>query len=732
MTRGFLWRSALAAALLASASARAQEDEELLGILNESVVTTASRSAESASTAPATSTSISGDELRRYGIRSVDEAINFLSLGVSTGGAGSLGSNSDLGARGVLLTGDSGNHFLYLVDGHALNEPFFGGARVDRMLGIPIEAIDRIEVIVGPGSVLYGSNAMLGVINIITKNAERLRGGHIVAETELPVSHRVAALAGIPFELFGERAEVTFYAQYLHQYGPHFELGPQHLPLDYASARPPRTRRGGPEDGIWGGTVNESSFARVPSGALRLKLGDLQLAVSGRIAEWGIPFGTVDFDDPDSFIRERSAAVDLRYRKLVSPHVEVAARAYADSYDYDEVANLSKVEACPYPDATTCTYERRIVSRWAGLELQSNFTWFDDGSVATLIGVDGRRRTVGSRQDSLDFYTRAPLRDSTGIVDDADTLLGAYLQQTWQPTSRLGFNAGARLDRDPRFSPVVSPRAAASLGVTEDTTLRAIYSEAFRAPSFQETDFKSLVRARGENLKPERVRSVEGSIEQRFGAHRVYFGAFRSWWKNLVRNRSLSYQAASEAVLRGVLDTAVPNVVYTQSQNTASIDSYGFNAALDGSFFTQRLVYGLNATEAFSRIRDAGADSGTLPVAPHFYGNARIGYDFGGNLPMLALAGFLLAARPADAQSSGFRPPPFAPTQVDLRLTASGKVPGVSGLTYRLSGDRVFGDRNPYLIGPAIAGTPEQPSAELAPVADYRATIGLEYSFFDE
>ena len=66
-----------------------------------------------------------------------------------------------------LVTG----HFLVLVDGHAMNEPLRGSAWTGVGSGVPIEIIDHIEVIVGPGSVLYGSNAMFGLINVVTKRA---------------------------------------------------------------------------------------------------------------------------------------------------------------------------------------------------------------------------------------------------------------------------------------------------------------------------------------------------------------------------------------------------------------------------------------------------------------------------------------------------------------------------------------------------------------------------------
>src|SRR5262245_15809159 len=93
--------------LLASIDARAEDTSDLEGLLEENVVTTASKSAETSSTAPATSTVITADDIRRYGIRSLNEAIDYLSLGAFT--SDPL-RTVDVGARGMIFPYDQGSH----------------------------------------------------------------------------------------------------------------------------------------------------------------------------------------------------------------------------------------------------------------------------------------------------------------------------------------------------------------------------------------------------------------------------------------------------------------------------------------------------------------------------------------------------------------------------------------------------------------------------------------------
>ena len=135
----------------------------------------------------------------------------------------------DVGARGVLLTADFfGDHVLLLVNGHAINDQWAGAAYFERGTGIPMEIIDHIEVILGPGSVLYGSEAMLGVINIVTKRAKDYDGLHVSGESELGTGNRGAIGFGREFTLLGRPAELHLRAR---------------VPIRRAAPRSPSRRR---------------------------------------------------------------------------------------------------------------------------------------------------------------------------------------------------------------------------------------------------------------------------------------------------------------------------------------------------------------------------------------------------------------------------------------------------------------------------------------------------------
>jgi outer membrane cobalamin receptor len=701
----------------------------LEALLEENVVTTVSKSAETSTVAPATSTSITAEELRRHGIRSLAEAIDFLSLGVVT--ADPL-RDHDIGARGVLITGDRGNHLLLLVNGHASNEPLYGSAQFGRGAGIPMELIDHIEVIIGPGSILYGSSAMFGVINVITKRAKDFEGSHVVAETEIAKSYRVGAGAGYRL---GETSEITLGLEYYEQSGPKFQFGPQFFGNDLVSGQNTVTRRNGPADGVWGGT-SHTYTSQVPSGFLRLRSGDFEVNVHAAMYKRGAPYAAFltpmpgDFDAPENQDIDRSLWGDIRYTKRLSPVVHLSSRVYADGFDTERSYVYSTAAGCIYADRSPCLYKSAGVSQWVGAEIQSSFSWLGDSSLQTLLGLDGRAVAVRAKQDVQNADTLAYRVSSTNVIDSGEQVMGAYLQQVWSPHPSFTLNAGVRADASVRYDPVLSPRLAASLTAWEGGTMKAIYAEAFRAPSWNEAASKNVSLLLADNLRPERVRSVEGVIEQKLGRQRLLFGVFRSWWTDLIELHRVSKEEYADLARRGKVDSLL-NFNPSQFRNVASITNFGLNARVEGTIGTASLRYALNVTAAYSSQADPHYGASHPPeVTPQQFGNARVSYDFGGPYPTVALDTQFMSRRPTSrAYEKIFRAPPYADAQLRLRATVSGPVPVLTGLSYRLSGDYAFADRTAYIAGRPVdlSGDLSFIQPELVPVDQARVTIGLQY-----
>jgi outer membrane receptor for ferrienterochelin and colicin len=743
----------LAGCCLLGSIARADDSSDLNALLTESIVSTPSKSSETATTAPATSSVITASDLQRWGIHSLDEAINYLALGmVTTNPLQAL----EIGARGVLLTADFGAHVLVLIDGHPINEPWNGTAYFDRGLGIPLEMIDHIEVVLGPGSVIYGSQAMLGVIQVVTKRASDSSGYRLILEggLGLPTSHdgsllspssanylermgssyRIGAGLGRELSLFGKPAELTLHLEYFRQDGPAFEFGPQPYGDDAVTGAPKSFGpRGTP--GVWGGIAYDSYYVEVPAGYARLVWGDFTLSARGSIYTRATPYidskvnPVGDFDDPKSNESDRFAELGLEYAHTISQLVDLSVRGYTDFYRYHWLNRSSAAEDCFSGGTSGCTQELTASGTKLGAESELEFSWLPELRLSTLLGAGVKGRWIDSDLNVRDRATGA-LAPEANDYSRTDYAAAIYAEQHISPLRWLDVNAGLRWDYDQRASEqALSPRSAVGITPWDQGRLKLIYSEAFRAPSAYEIEYANpTYQIRPSGLSAETVRSVEGSLEQRFGTQRVLIGGFRSWWRDMVSLTALGAAELQAAKGAGQLDDGVTEAY--QYQNLAKIQNYGINAAFEGSLLGERLRYGLNVTDAVSRVDEGDGNSHELTVGPSLFGNARVAYDFGEPWPTLGLAAQYLGRRPADrAFDGGFTRTPYAAPHVELRLTATGQAPFLSGLGYRIIGDYAFAKQAPYVIGPNQYASDTTTPYELAPVRRTQLFLQLEYQY---
>jgi len=132
-------------------------------------VTTASLFSDTLSQAPSIMSVVTSDELRRFGGATLNEILQ--TVPGLTGSTQYFSDRSLVAARGD-QTKTNGGHILFLINGRPTREVMEGGDISDLLESFPVEILERIEIIKGPGSVLYGSNAFSAVVNLITKHAD--------------------------------------------------------------------------------------------------------------------------------------------------------------------------------------------------------------------------------------------------------------------------------------------------------------------------------------------------------------------------------------------------------------------------------------------------------------------------------------------------------------------------------------------------------------------------------
>lgn len=161
------------------APCQAAEDDSLDALFQLSVsellsvpVTTATRQEQPRWRSPNAVSVVSGETLRRYGHRTLADVLQTV-VGTIPGFDG---WRDHLGLRGVFGEGTFDSRILWMVDGHRLNDGFFQGASPGETFPVDLAVIDHVEVIRGPGSSVYGSNAFFGVVNVVTRSPRQASG----------------------------------------------------------------------------------------------------------------------------------------------------------------------------------------------------------------------------------------------------------------------------------------------------------------------------------------------------------------------------------------------------------------------------------------------------------------------------------------------------------------------------------------------------------------------------
>ncbi len=702
--------------------AEAEIDADLQGLLEEEVVASASRKAESSSDAPATTEVITASDLRRFGIRTMDEAFTYLSLGMShsqTGGTGAVG------ARGLSIAADLGSHVLLLLDGHVVNEPGAGASWYDTLGGMPIEMIDRIEIIYGPGSVLYGNNAMLAVVSIFTKKGSSIDGVQITGEHGWSPNQnrygnlgnyrpdragrrdRIGLLYGRGFRVLGRDGDFMISGEYLGERGAKMHHGAQYIPelidiFDFG----PNTGSGDPR--IWGGYSGKN--VRGPYGYMKLGIGNFTLMARGAWLTDTSPESALEFGSKNGLSNQNSH-VEGRYDYQIRRKVSGLARVYGDHYLFRNELDFPAPVFCGALTAP-CMFHVAAEAMRIGAENQWRFDWFGDGRYETTVGADGQ-----IRQNRGSFLTD----NSVGEVEVTqpayrvvESTIGVYAQQIARFHPRVRMNLGLRYDRF-AYAQAFSPRAALITSPWKNGELKLIYSQAFRAPSRVELQFND------NPLRPEIVRGGELALQQRIGRHRLMISAWGSFWDTII-------QRTFET------DPANPGRTEVKQRNVNQIFGVGGTAGYSANF--GRFDYGLHVSYGYNRVRLGGfgndafaptdqslLDSGysrqaydaygrnqPLAVAPSVTGNLQLAYQWGERGPSTAFVMGVIGPRIIDRVynspnllglvDEGVRT--TLPTTVQGRFIVSGDIAYLKQVTfgYRFAVDAISNTHSVSAVGP--------------------------------
>ncbi len=560
MKRAPWFRVALALGSLALAAApllaRAQESQEVkvlkLFFAQDDLVTAPSKIPEEARTAPAVVSVFTAEDIKNMGARTLSDLLKTLSSVYVTF---QTSSRESVWFRGI--RNRYNDKVLLLVDGVPWRDVVYEHASIDEYF--PLTNVERVEVIRGPGSALYGTNAYAGVIQVITKSPPKKPSFSASAQAGNWDTKEAWAEGG------GSSGKSGVYA-----WIRAFQTDGDGVGINVRNQV----------------QVQDWNPKRQTSGGITFTHGDFTLR-----AEMVHYFHTYFADTDTPVWRWRDEGywyddtfVNGEYAHAFSSNVSMKARLYGQDYDWKnfwrqfaygkDTADATPADVDDQVDVTKHT--RRV-----GGEFQLNIK--TAGRQEIVAGVTGERESILSVQDLwTDMHTGTVSRlfyiNPVSLVTWA-----AYLQDTWKSTDWLTLTGGLRADHHSLFGWHFSPRLGAAFHPGGRFVAKILYGEAFRAPSSREfytVDLTGSFPPGNPSLQPEGIQTLDAAFSYTFSSYAegelVLYQ--EKTWDAIYSENNAPYANYPGTRIRGVeaaLRLAFPNRVAAKfSASTTSSDLY--------------------------------------------------------------------------------------------------------------------------------------------------------------
>ena len=427
------------------------------------------------------------------------------------------------------LANNNNSQILFLLNGTRISTAFRGST--ESSIDMPLAAIERVEVIRGPASAVYGADAFAGVINIITKKAKDINGtqlgvragnwdtqsgwgqqGTQWAGWDIATSLQYQHSAGDDGRIIRQDSQ-TILDQAL---GSHASLAPGAMETRYNALNTHvNLKRKHWDLGFWAfngfdiGTRSGSGAALDPKGSADSAqyLGDMRFSTEDWLDDW-------EFLAHLSYLHsDVNATVNIFPNNALLP---TNAKGDIDQFNPTQLTLFPK----------GAIVDIRHVQKVPSIELTSVYKGLDKHLFRFSAGF---RYEELSFRDQRNYTYGTPLPPVAGptLVDNSGTdfayltntnrkVGSLVLQDEWQIADNWHLTAGVRYDHYSDFGGTVNPRFALVWDINEQLTSKFLYGRAFRAPSFVELGTQNSPLSQGnKNLKPETINTVEWAFDYR-------------------------------------------------------------------------------------------------------------------------------------------------------------------------------------------------------------------------
>ncbi|MFQ5714405.1 MAG: TonB-dependent receptor plug domain-containing protein [Candidatus Scalinduaceae bacterium] len=565
--------------------------EEMFAIFTEEeIVVSALKRPSTVLKSPAIMSVITAKQIKQMGFRTLTEVLDTIpGFDISMDETG----ERELAVRGIL--DNNSQKVRVLIDGHSINDPWRGGISWN-FDDLVVENAKRIEVIRGPGSALYGRNAFLAVVNVITKDTEDIDGVQFTGSGGAFDTQNYNMLFG---KEYGD-LEISGFFDFFDTKGFSEEIERDILFPNTFSQSPGR------------------SHNRKEKTDLNLKLSYNNLEVKGKYMKKRRRdyIGVGNALNRDTKLRDTYIFSELVYKLALGEKLNITPKIYYDQYNFDPLFEqrpdgFVNSGGQPFPDGLQG--KTRFKQRTIGFENQLNYKVFEGNELTFGFQYEWmHQHDIKSSEFTFIPNTFAPLSSPQDFSKDLPftrrvtrQIWALYLQDEWNIAKDIDLTVGVRHDNFTRFGGTTNPRFGLIWRFMENAHLKLLFATAFRAPNFQEMFLINNPQREGNpDLDPEKINTYEVGLGYNFTKH---IRANINYFYNRIRDRI-------------ILDTSsIPN----KFKNMGGARILGVEAEVKADFGNDNYAY---ANYTFQKADNT--DRNRLPDVPVHKANFGVNVGF--------------------------------------------------------------------------------------------------------
>lgn len=526
-------------------------EKEKEAIFEKEKIESISKHTESPENAPAFVYIIDKETIKINNFKTLDEVIRFLAPGFFI--------NNDrlysyLGGRGMFLFDDYNTKILLLLNGHVLNEPWNNFAGLGREMTVPLEIVERIEIVYGPSTLLYGGYSFYGLINVITKAPEK-------NENEIFLNYGSFSTKEFIFSKSIKKNKFSLFASF----GLYSSDG-EDIKIPYYEM---------PDGTSWGGKQEGTDKEFSPFFYFFSNYGNFNFQGRAGYRNKNYPNAWYEtkYGSRENYLIDRKNFFEISYKKSLSLNSEFNLRLFTDYYSFYEHDEYGDEEFYEGEDG----YFYILPAENLTYGFETRYSYFFKKHFLTL-GFEGRIYDV--KQGYYLEHLNGKKDPETEIkISSKHYFKLFYFQDEIRLSKNLRLVLGGNYLSISPGKNIALPRFALTFNASEKANIKFVSGQGFRNPSPYESNFYDIDYLQNLNLECEKIRSNEINFSFKF-SKKIFteISVFQNFAKDLIES----------------VEVEKDGDIYYQYQNTGKLKSKGIAGVFESNL--KNLNFKLNFT----------------------------------------------------------------------------------------------------------------------------------------